>query len=56
MCFLCVCVAQVYGFYDECKRKYGSVNVWQYCTEIFDYRSLAAIMDNRVGSSGDGAL
>ena len=46
------CVAQVYGFYDECKRKYGSVNVWRYCTEIFDYLSLAAIIDDRVGIGG----
>jgi serine/threonine-protein phosphatase 4 catalytic subunit len=39
---------QVYGFYDECLRKYGSVNVWRYCTEIFDYLSLSAIVDDRI--------
>ena len=40
-------ITQVYGFYDECRRKYGSVNVWRYCTEIFDYLSLSAIIDNQ---------
>lgn len=39
---------QVYGFYDECRRKYGSVNVWRYCTEIFDYLSLSAIVEGKV--------
>lgn len=41
-------ITQVYGFYDECLRKYGSVNVWRYCTEIFDYLSLSALIEEKV--------
>lgn len=37
----------MYGFYDECLKKFGSVNVWRYCTEIFDYLALAAVIDNK---------
>ena len=38
----------MYGFYDECLRKFGSVNVWRFCTNIFDYLALAAIIDNKI--------
>ena len=41
-------ITQVYGFYDECLRKYGSSNVWKYCTDIFDMLTLAAVVDNKV--------
>jgi len=44
----CRQVTQVYGFYDECFRKYGSANTWKYCTEVFDYMPLAAVIENRV--------
>ena len=40
--------AQVYGFYDECQRKYGNANAWRYCTEVFDYLTLSALVDGRV--------
>ena len=30
-------ITQVYGFYDECQRKYGNANPWKYCTELFDW-------------------
>ena len=39
---------QVYGFYDECLRKYGNANVWKYFTDLFDYLPLTALVDNQV--------
>lgn len=41
-------VTQVYGFYDESFRKYGSANAWKYCTDVFDCLSLACIIDGSV--------
>ena len=41
-------ITQVYGFYDECMRKYGNSNVWKYFTDLFDYLPLTAVVDNQI--------
>jgi serine/threonine-protein phosphatase 2A catalytic subunit len=40
-------VTQVYGFYDECFKKYGSANDWKYFTELFDFLPLTALVENK---------
>ena len=41
-------ITQVYGFYDEVVRKYGSANVWTQFTNLFDYLPLSAIVADRM--------
>ncbi|CAI4316483.1 ASN_HP2_G0006640.mRNA.1.CDS.1 [Saccharomyces cerevisiae] len=41
-------ITQVYGFYDECLRKYGSANVWKMFTDLFDYFPVTALVDNKI--------
>lgn len=41
-------ITQTYGFYDECMRKYNTSDIWNYCTELFDCLSLAALIDNKI--------
>lgn len=41
-------ITQVYGLYSECVRKYGNANVWKYFTELFDFFSIAALIDEKI--------
>ncbi|KAI4813984.1 hypothetical protein KUCAC02_003202 [Chaenocephalus aceratus] len=41
-------ITQVYGFYDECLRKYGNANVWKSFTDLFDYLPLTALVDSQI--------
>ena len=41
-------ITQVYGFYDECMRKYGTVNVWNAFTQLFDFMPLTAVVQSSI--------
>lgn len=41
-------ITQVYGFYDECVRKYGNGNVWKMFTDLFDYFPVTAVIEDSV--------
>lgn len=41
-------ITQIYGFYDECARKYGNPNVWKSFTDLFDYLPLTALVESKI--------
>lgn len=47
-CMKFTIILQTYGFYAECMRKYGSMQVWKYFTDMFDYLTLSVVVDNSI--------
>jgi len=41
-------ITQVYGFYDQCLKYYGTPNVWKYFTDLFDFFPLAMLVDEKI--------
>eukprot|EP01064_Diplonema_japonicum_P025455 TRINITY_DN36887_c0_g1_i1.p1 TRINITY_DN36887_c0_g1~~TRINITY_DN36887_c0_g1_i1.p1 ORF type:complete len:303 (+),score=47.49 TRINITY_DN36887_c0_g1_i1:42-950(+) len=41
-------VTTIYGFWDECNRKYGNSAIWRCCTDVFDCMAICALVDNSV--------
>ena len=38
---------RIYGFYDECKRRY-SIKLWKAFTDLFNYLPVAALIDDKI--------
>ena len=38
---------RIYGFYDECKRRYN-VRIWRSFTDLFNYLPVAALIDDKI--------
>ncbi|KAJ3632111.1 hypothetical protein Zmor_022087 [Zophobas morio] len=47
-------ITMVYGFYDECFRKYGDNVVWKHYTDLFDYLPITALVENKIFSLHGG--
>lgn len=41
-------VTQTYGFYMECHKKYGNMEVWNMFTDLFDYLTLSVVIEDRI--------
>lgn len=49
----CSLLNKIYGFFDECKRRY-SVKVWRAFTNVFDCMPVAAIIEDQIFCSHGG--
>ena len=49
-------ITQVYGFYDECMRKYGNPNVWKYFTDLFENLDNIRTLDRKQETPQEGPM
>lgn len=43
----CSTISRIYGFYDECKRRY-SVKLWKEFISLFNFFPVAAIVEEKI--------
>ena len=43
----CASINRIYGFYDECKRRYN-IKLWRSFGDAFQYMPVCAIIDDRI--------
>ncbi|KAL0234379.1 hypothetical protein PCE1_001415 [Barthelona sp. PCE] len=44
----CRQITQVYGFHDECLRKFGNSNFWRHFSTVFDHLPIAAVIEGNI--------
>ncbi len=43
----CASINRIYGFYDECKRKYN-LKLWKIFSDVFNVMPVAALIDEKI--------
>jgi serine/threonine-protein phosphatase PP1 catalytic subunit len=43
----CAAITRIYGFYDECKRRYN-IKIWKHCVDVFNKLPLCAVIDDKI--------
>lgn len=49
----CASINRIYGFYDECKRRYN-IRLWKTFTDCFNCLPVCALVDEKVTKTGSG--
>ena len=51
----CASINRIYGFYDECKRRYN-IRLWKTFTDCFNCLPVAALIDEKVSGPACAAI